>query len=54
MRDAIRERASPCLVGVEQEESDHEGEQPGGFGEGKAQDGVRKKLACNCQDLSAS
>jgi len=36
-----------CLVGVEEEEGNHEGEQAGSFGEGKAQDGVREKLACD-------
>lgn len=52
-RVAVRKCPGPCLVGVEEEESNHQGEQAGGFGEGKAQNGVREKLTCNCQDLSA-
>jgi hypothetical protein len=41
-----RDGPGPCLVGVENEESDHEGEQTGSFGEGKAQNGIREKLTC--------
>ena len=37
--------ADPYLVSVEEEESNHEGEQAGGFGEGKAENGILEELS---------
>lgn len=46
MRCTIREHlVAGRLVGVEEEEGNHEGEQAGGFGEGKTKDGIREELA---------
>lgn len=49
MRDAGPERPIPYLVGVQEEEGNHEGEQARGFGEGKAQDGVLEELGCSAK-----
>lgn len=46
-------RARACLVCVEDEECHHQCEETSGFGKGKAQNGVREKLACSrimCQN----
>lgn len=36
----------PRLVGVQEQEGHHQGEQTGGFGKGETEDGVREELAC--------
>jgi hypothetical protein len=56
VRCAMQSRNGPrlCLVGVENEESDHEGEQSGSFGEGKAQNGIREKLTCTVPKVVSS
>ena len=35
----------PRLVGVQEQEGHHQGEQTGGFGKGEPEDGVREELA---------
>jgi hypothetical protein len=49
-----RDGPGPCLVSVENEERDHEGEQAGSFGEGKAKNGIREKLTCAVQKVVSS